>query len=194
MDKKDIIEFFDVCASEWDSRMFRNEAVISKILDNAKVEEGKAILDVACGTGVLFPDYIKRKVKSLMGIDISPKMAEIAKNKFSGENISVVCGDVEEISFDKQFDCIIVYNAFPHFSDPERLVEKLSTMVKKGGVVTVAHGMSRERLEKHHSGAAKNVSIGLIDEDKLSDIFKRYLKVTTKISDDEMYQVAGIKE
>lgn len=67
-------------------------------------------------------------------------------------------------------------------------------MVKKGGVVTVAHGMSRERLEKHHSGAAKNVSIGLIDEDKLSDIFKRYLKVTIKISDDEMYQVAGIKE
>ncbi len=69
MDKKDIIEFFDVCDSEWDSRMFRNEAVISKILDNAKVEEGKDILDVACGTGVLFPDYIKRKVKSLTGID-----------------------------------------------------------------------------------------------------------------------------
>ncbi|MDE5670897.1 MAG: class I SAM-dependent methyltransferase [Eubacterium sp.] len=194
MDKKDIIDFFDVCASEWDSHMVRNEAVISKILDNAGVEEGKDILDVACGTGVLFPDYIKRGVKSLTGIDISPKMAEIAKNKFPGENISVVCGDVEEISFDEKFDGIIVYNAFPHFPSPERLIAKLSTMVKKGGMVTVAHGMSRERLEKHHSGAAKDVSIGLIDENELADIFGRYLKVTTKISDDEMYQVAGIKE
>lgn len=194
MDKKDIIDFFDVCASEWDSHMFRNEAVISKILDNAEVEEGKTILDVACGTGVLFPDYIKRRVKSLTGIDISSKMAEIAKNKFPGENIFVVCGDVEEFFFEEKFDCIIVYNAFPHFPSPERLIAKLSTMVKKGGTVTVAHGMSRERLEKHHSGAAKNVSIGLLDVNELADIFGRYLKVTTKISDDKMYQVAGIKE
>ncbi len=194
MDKKDVIEFFDVCASEWDSHMYRNEAVIGKILDNAKVESGKDVLDVACGTGVLFPDYIKRNVRSLTGIDISPKMATIAKGKFSGENISVVCGDVEEFSFDKKFDCIIVYNAFPHFSEPERLISKLSTMVKPGGTVAVAHGMSREMLEKHHAGAAKKVSVGLISEDELADIFGRYLKVTVKISNEEMYQVAGIKE
>lgn len=194
MDKRNIIEFFNGCAPMWDSNMVRNEAVIHKILDYAKVEQGKDILDVACGTGVLFPDYIKRNVRSVTGIDISPKMAEIAKNKFSEENISVVCGDIEEIEFDKKFDAVVVYNAFPHFPNPERLVAKLSTMVKQGGTVTVAHGMSRKMLEKHHSGAAKNVSIGLISEDELADIFDKYLKVTTKISDDEMYQVVGIKE
>lgn len=194
MDKSDVIEFFDSCAPEWDSNMVRNEAVIRKILDNAKVEEGKDVLDVACGTGVLFQDYIKRNVKSLTGIDISPKMAEIAKSKFSGENISVVCGDVEEISFDKKFDAVVVYNAFPHFKNPERLIAKLSTLVKRGGTVTVAHGMSRKMLEKHHSGAARKVSIGLISEDELAEIFGKYLKVTVKISDDEMYQVAGVKE
>ena len=194
MDKKDVIEFFDSCASGWDSNMVRNEAVISRILDHAGIEAGKDVLDVACGTGVLFPDYLKRNVKSLTGIDISPKMAEIAKSKFSDENIFVVCGDVEEFSFDKKFDAIVVYNAFPHFPNPERLIAKLSKIVKQGGTVTVAHGMSRKMLEKHHSGAAKSVSIGLISEDELADIFGRYLKVTVKISDDEMYQVVGIKE
>ena len=194
MDKRDVIEFFDSCAPKWDSNMVRNEAAISRILDNAKIEAGKDVLDVACGTGVLFPDYIKRNVKSLTGIDISPKMAEIAKSKFIEENIFVVCGDVEEFSFDKKFDAVVVYNAFPHFPNPERLIEKLSSIVKVGGTVTVAHGMSRKMLEKHHSGAAKNVSIGLISEDALADIFGKYLKVTTKISDDEMYQVVGIKE
>ncbi|MDE6111048.1 MAG: class I SAM-dependent methyltransferase [Eubacterium sp.] len=194
MNKKDVIEFFDNCAPNWDSNMVRNEAVISKILDNAKVEEGKDVLDVACGTGVLFPDYIKRNVGSLTGIDISPKMAEIAESKFLDENVCVVCGDVEVFSFDKKFDAVVVYNAFPHFPNPERLIAKLGTLVKQGGTVTVAHGMSRKMLEKHHAGAAKNVSIGLISEDALADIFEKYLKVTTKISDDEMYQVVGIKE
>lgn len=194
MDKKDVIEFFDSCASGWDSNMVRNEAVISRILDHAEIEAGKDVLDVACGTGVLFPDYLKRNVKSLTGIDISPKMAEIAKSKFSDENIFVVCGDVEEFSFDKKFDAVVVYNAFPHFPNPERLIANLSRIVKQGGTVTVAHGMSRKMLEKHHSGAAKSVSIGLISEDELADIFGRYLKVTVKISDDEMYQVVGIKE
>ena len=194
MDKRDVIEFFDSCAPKWDSNMVRNEAAISRILDNAKIEAGKDVLDVACGTGVLFPDYIKRNVQSLTGIDISPKMAEIAKSKFIEENVFVVCGDVEEFSFDKKFDAVVVYNAFPHFPNPERLIEKLSSIVKVGGTVTVAHGMSRKMLEKHHSGAAKNVSIGLINEDELANIFGKYLKVTTKISDDEMYQVVGIKE
>ncbi|MDE6412282.1 MAG: class I SAM-dependent methyltransferase, partial [Eubacterium sp.] len=165
-----------------------------RILDNAEIKGGKDILDVACGTGVLFPDYLKRNVNSLTGIDISPKMANIAKSKFSAEQVTVICGDVEEFSFDKKFDAVVVYNAFPHFPNPERIIARLSSLVKQGGTVTVAHGMSREMLKKHHSGAAKNVSIGLISEDELADIFSKYLKVTVKISNDEMYQVVGIKE
>ena len=194
MDKKDVIEFFNHCAPNWDSNMVRNEAVISKILDNAKVDAGKDILDVACGTGVLFPDYLKRNVQSLTGIDISPNMIDIAKSKFDNESISIICGDVEEFSFDKKFDAIVVYNAFPHFPNPEKIIAKLSTLVKQGGTVTVAHGMSRAMLEKHHSGTAKHISIGLMHEDELADIFEKHLKVTVKISNDEMYQVVGIKE
>ncbi len=153
MDKKDVIEFFNDCAPSWDSNMVRNETVISRILDNAEIKAGKDVLDVACGTGILFPDYLKRNVNSLTGIDISPKMADIAKSKFSDENITVICGDVEEFSFDKKFDAVVVYNAFPHFPNPERIIARLSSLVKQGGTVTVAHGMSREMLEKHHSGA-----------------------------------------
>ncbi len=194
MDKIDVIEFFNEHAPNWDSNMVRNEAVISKILDNAKVDAGKDILDVACGTGVLFPDYLKRNVQSLTGIDISPKMIEIAKSKFDNESISIICGDVEEFSFNKKFDTVVVYNAFPHFANPEKIIAKLSTLVKQGGTVTVAHGMSRAMLEKHHSGTAKHVSIGLMHEDELADIFEKHLKVTVKISNDEMYQVVGIKE
>lgn len=194
MEKKDIIEFFDECACHWDDNMIRDDGIINTILDNAGVCENKDILDVACGTGVLFPDYISRRVSSVTGIDISSKMTEIAEKKFSeNENIKVICGDVEEMENDRLYDCIMVYNAFPHFPDSEALIKKLSVMVKQGGTVTVAHGMSRKAIDHHHSGSAHKVSLGLMSEDALAEIFEKYLKVTVKISDDNMYQVTGVK-
>ena len=60
MEKQDVISFFDQCASWWDEDMIRNEDIIATILDNSGIKEGLHILDVACGTGVLFPDYLKR--------------------------------------------------------------------------------------------------------------------------------------
>lgn len=191
MTQKDIIDFFDRCAPSWDAEMIRDDVIINTILDNAKVEEGKEILDVACGTGVLILDYLKRNVKSVTAIDISPEMAKIAKKKFTEDNVTVICGDVETTEFGQKFDCIMVYNAFPHFPEPENLIRVLAALLKDGGTLTIAHGMSRAQIDRHHSGSASKVSNGLMSEEDLAEIFETYLQVTVKISDDKMYQVTG---
>ena len=85
MNKQDVIEFFDRAAPTWDAEMIKNDVIIEKILDNAEIEEGQDVLDVACGTGVMFPYYLQRGVASVTGIDISPEMAKIAEGKFSGD-------------------------------------------------------------------------------------------------------------
>ena len=194
MDKRSVIEFCDRLAPQWDAEMIRSDEIIGIILDNAGVNEGKDILDVACGTGVLIPDYLKRNVASVTAIDISPRMVELARKKFPQEKVEVLCGDVEETDFEGQFDCIVVYNAFPHFPDPERLIARLTSLLKLGGIVTVAHGMSREKIDGHHSGMASMVSRGLMSAEDLAAIFSRGLTVTTLLSDDRMYQVVGKKE
>ena len=191
IEKKEVIEFFDRLASDWDAGLIRNEEIINTILDNAGVTAGKDVLDVACGTGVLIPDYLKRKVRSVTGIDISPKMAEIAKTKFPQEQITILCGDVETTDFRKKFDCIVVYNAFPHFPDPERLIETLSGLLKTGGTLTIAHGMSREKIDAHHHGTAHQVSNGLMSADDLAVIIEKHLTVSKVLSDERMYQVVG---
>ena len=193
IETKEVIAFFDRLAPGWDAELIRNDEIISTILYNATVIEGKDVLDVACGTGVLIPDYLKRDVASVTGIDISPKMAEIARAKFSQPEVTILCGDVETADFGKQFDCIVVYNAFPHFPDPERLIRTLSGLLKPGGTLTVAHGMSREKIDAHHHGAASHVSNGLMPVEQLAAIFEKYLTVTTTISNDRMYQVVGKK-
>ena len=191
MKKEDIVEFFDRLAPHWDGDMIRDDAIIGKILDMGKVTAGVDVLDVACGTGVLFPDYLARNVGSLTGIDISPEMVKIAQGKFP--QVQVICSDVETAEFDKKFDCIVVYNAFPHFPDPDKLIRVLAGLLKDGGTLTVAHGMSRAEIDHHHEGAASKVSVGLMHEDALADIFQKYLKVTGKVSNDRMYLVCGEK-
>ncbi len=191
IETKEVIAFFDRLAPGWDAEMIRNDEIINTILDNAGVEAGKDVLDVACGTGVLIQDYLERGVAAVTGIDISPGMATIAKEKFPQAGVEILCGDVETTDFGKQFDCIVVYNAFPHFPDPERLIAKLASLLKPGGTLTVAHGMSREKIDAHHHGSASHVSNGLMSAEDLSEIMNRYIPVTMVLSDDRMYQVVG---
>ena len=195
MEKKDIIEFFDRCAPTWDADMIKSDVIIGKILDNAEVGADMDILDVACGTGVMFDYYLQRNVSSVTGIDIAPEMAKIAAAKFAGEpKVQVICGDVEEYAFDRKFDRIVVYNAFPHFPYPKRLIKTLAGLLKEGGRLTVAHGMSREAIDGHHSGAASKVSNGLMTADKLKRIFDAHFEVEVVISNRHMYQVSGVKQ
>ena len=190
MEKKTIAEFFDRCAPWWDADMVRNEEIIAAILNNGGIRPGVDVLDVACGTGVLFPDYQKRGVASVTGIDLSPEMVKIAREKFP--DITVLCGDVETETFDRQFDCVMVYNAFPHFPDPESLISVLAGLVKPGGKLSVAHGMSRAALTDHHKRASQ-VSIDLLHERELAAIFSRWFDVDVILSTDQMYQVCGIR-
>ena len=168
IERSDVISFFDRCAPDWDAEMIRNEPVIRTILDNADIRAGVDVLDVACGTGVLFPDYLARDVHSVTGVDIAPEMARRAAEKFPDARVTVLCGDIETVPLPQPFDCCMVYNAFPHFPDPARLIAHLATLLKPGGRLSIAHGMSRAMLDRHHAGSASKVSISLMSETELA--------------------------
>ncbi len=191
MDKKDVIAFFDDYAKKWDSINLQNHNTIKKILDIAGVYEGKKVLDVACGTGVLFDEYLKRNVQSITAIDISKEMVKLSKEKYPA--INVVCGDAETFNFSEKFDCIVIYNAFPHFVNPQKLFENLSCFLADKGRLTVAHGASREDIIKCHSGKAERISYELIEAEKLAEIMMHFISVDTVISDNEKYIVSGVK-
>ena len=194
MNTTDVITYFDSLAPGWDADMICRDDIVERILDNAGVKAGAKVLDVACGTGVLFPYYLRRGVDSVTGVDISPEMARIAAEKFAGcPQISVECGDIESAEPGRRFDVVMVYNAFPHFPDAKRLIDKLSSLTKAGGRLSIAHGMSREHINEHHKGSASKVSRGLMEAEKLSALFGSELEVDVVISDDDMYQVSGIR-
>ena len=82
-------DFFDRLASTWDSTREPNYPVIERILDAAGITAGVTVLDAACGTGVLFPSCLRRGVRHLTGVDLSPEMIRIAgKNSLTHASLS----------------------------------------------------------------------------------------------------------
>ena len=192
MDKRDVTEFFNRLAPHWNEELVVDPDKINRILDAAGVHPGVRVLDVACGTGVLFPFYTQRHVASVTAVDIAPEMAKIAAAKATGP-IHVLCGDIEAMEGAGDFDCCVVYNAFPHFPDSPRLIEGLAAWLKPHGRLTVAHGMSIQALNQHHAGAAAQVSMGLLPAPAMCDLFGKWFHVDTAVSDAEKYIVSGTR-
>ena len=191
--KKTVTEFFDRLAPNWDNTHVPDPAVIGHILELADIRPGLTVLDVACGTGVLFPHYLDRKVKEITGVDLSPAMVALAQKKFPQPNIHLIRADIQACRFDPPFDRCMVYNALPHFSDPGQLLRQLANCVKPGGRLTIAHGCSKELLDRYHAAHAAEVSHPLPEAEALSRMLDHWFVVDICLDDAEKYVVSGLR-
>lgn len=78
----------------------------------------------------------------VLGIDISHKMLELAKQKNNSERIEYLCVAMEDLDFQADtFDVILSSLAFHYVKDFESLLKKIVLWLKKGGefVFSVEH-------------------------------------------------------
>ena len=192
MDKNIVKEFFNKQAEDWDSRCVRKEDILSDIMANCHFEEGMTVLDIACGTGVLFQDYIDRGAEYIAAVDMSEEMVKIAQEKFP--DADVMCTDGERLDLGEAFDLVMVYNAYAHFNDPEGLMDTLIRSTKPGGRVSIANDLGREALNRHHEEKAALVSKQLPEAKELAAMLEPYFTIETVIDDERMYQVVGVRK
>lgn len=104
------------------------------------IHDGMKILDVGCGAGknLLRIDSQYNNCE-LMGIDISDKMIEIASNhSTSGENqVKFVKSDIMDFDADTKYDVITFNYVLHHVSDPQKVIEKASSLLANGGIIMV---------------------------------------------------------
>jgi len=193
-DKNQIAAYFDQRASDWDDHQHPQAEIIQQILDNAEITAGKRILDIACGTGIMFPYYLERGVADITGVDISAGMLDVARSKFAdNSSIHLLQADAEKDAIGTGYDVIMIYNAWPHFLEPQKFIDKLSTLLVPGGILAVAHGLGRETLNGVHQRGAKGVSNRLISSTELANMFDQDLLVYKVVDNAHMYQVCGMK-
>ena len=102
------------------------------------VPKGGKILDLGCGTGALLKEIKELNIaEQLFGIDISPNMLEIAKNKL-GNDATLILGDSERLPFeDSSFDAIVCNDSFHHYPQPDIVEKEVSRCLKQNGVFII---------------------------------------------------------
>lgn len=185
-------EFFDKMAASWDSRFKAGEEKLAALNILCPAPRGGRALDIACGTGVLFPMLLSAGVSELWGVDVSPKMLDEAKRKFPDPRVSLFCGDF--LGFGETgFDCAFIYRAYPHFHDKAAFAKKLHSVLKDGGRFIIAHNESRQSINERHKKTASHVSDILSDAKTEAKIFEGLFDIDITADTDYLYVISGRK-
>lgn len=188
-----VAAFFNERAAAWDGYGQPDADKINAILDTAGVQSGVSVLDVGCGTGVLFPFYLARGVALATGVDISQGMIEQASAKFGGEpRARFLCADAAAEPLPKHNRCV-VFNALPHFADPGALLAALARALPAGGRLTIAHGEGRRAINARHERHASAVSRALPSAEELAALVSPLFQVDALRDDEECYLVSGVR-
>ncbi|HIH24097.1 TPA: class I SAM-dependent methyltransferase [Candidatus Woesearchaeota archaeon] len=99
------------------------------------------ILDVGCATGSLLRVLERKKYASLLGIELSPYAAGLARKNCTSP---VITGDFLKHDFgDRQFDVIVSTEVIEHVTDPMRFFRRVKRLLAPGGVFICSTGNVR---------------------------------------------------
>lgn len=133
-----------------------------KLIDEQAVElvrrvgEGKRILEVGCGTGLILKD-VATFAEYAYGIDISPGMLSKAEER--GLNVEVA--DATSLPFeDNSFDVVYSFKVLAHIEDWELCMKEIMRVLRPGGhmVIDVYNKNSVRYLLKVLGGPRKTSS------------------------------------
>ncbi len=145
--KKQVTEMFDTISKNYDglNRVISFGIDIkwrNKVVELVKKNNPKTILDVATGTGDLAINLTRTGANKIVGLDISPGMLEVGKEKVNEKKLSsvidMVLGDGEKIDFeDDYFDAITVSFGVRNFENLEQGLSEIYRVLKPGGIFVV---------------------------------------------------------
>jgi len=158
--------FFDRLAAEWDLQFCAEDLErLGHLVDTLDIHPGMDILDLGCGTGILF-DMLRRKVGPrglITGVDFSLKMAQTAHRNFPFKNVTVVDADIASLPLrDSTYDMGVSFAAFPHFANKTKALSEIDRVLKPGAKFYIIHLVSSDELAEMHGRVG-----GVVEHDEL---------------------------
>jgi ubiquinone/menaquinone biosynthesis C-methylase UbiE len=176
------------------------------------VEDGDKILDYGCGNGRLL-EILKEKKVEYVGVDISQKLIDLAKEKYPDHSESFFkIASQGSLAFpDNYFNRIISVAVFHHFPEKyaREMARELFRITKPGGTIVItAWNLWQKKRRKNIFNFSsllgkifqtkKYRGFGFGDilvpfQDNEGSVFKRYHRVYTKNSLSAIFLSAGFE-
>jgi ubiquinone/menaquinone biosynthesis C-methylase UbiE len=111
-------------------------------LKQLKLKPSDKILDVGCGSGLLF-DFFNSKVEMIVGVDISDKLLKKAKNQKTKKNVHLILTDVDHLPIkNNYFDIIFVFTILQNMPNPVNTLKEIKVKAKNTGKIIIT-GMKK---------------------------------------------------
>lgn len=98
----------------------------------------KEILDIGSGPGRYAMELVKHNPKSILGIDISAQMINLANRIVSARGYEKICRfekiDFLDKDFQEKFDIVIAIGIFDYTSNPDIFISKIYDITKEKAV------------------------------------------------------------
>jgi SAM-dependent methyltransferase len=109
-------------ASNRDKWIKKNKFYYENLIEFLKfnIPDGSKVIEIGCGTG-----YVLNSLKPSkgVGIDISPEMIKVSKDKYPDYDFYLM--DAENITIDEKFDFIIISDTIGYFEDVQRSLDQI---------------------------------------------------------------------
>lgn len=101
--------------------------------------EGKLVLEAGCGAG-RFTEVLLKKGATLVSADLSSAVEVNQENFPQNDKHLVIQADINDMPFaDESFDVVVCLGVIQHTPSPEKTIEDLFKLVKKGGTLVIDH-------------------------------------------------------
>jgi 2-polyprenyl-3-methyl-5-hydroxy-6-metoxy-1,4-benzoquinol methylase len=115
--------------------------------------EGKAVLDIGCGSGVYSVDFALRGARRVVGVDFSANMLQIARQEADEYRVADVCQFIQanflDLSFPEPFDISIAMGVFDYLPNPVAFLQKMAAATTGKVIMSFpGHSLVRERLRR----------------------------------------------
>ncbi|MEC0173893.1 class I SAM-dependent methyltransferase [Paenibacillus favisporus] len=113
--------------------------------------QGKSVLDLGCGFGWHCRYAREQHAAEVVGVDISAKMLESAREQSDDPAITYLQAPIEDIDFpDGHFDVVLSSLAFHYVQSFDAVCQKVHSCLKQGGtfVFSVEHPIFTSRPEQ----------------------------------------------
>jgi len=137
--KRRIMRRYDLTAHIYDIRYAEEQAAkIEAALKSVSVEDNSVVLDVGCGTGLLF-NHVADKAETIVGLDISRKILLQAKER-SGKfaNVHLIWADADNLPFNNEvFSHVFAITLIQNMPNPAKTLNEVKRFTKNNAVIVV---------------------------------------------------------
>ncbi|MFG0331309.1 MAG: SAM-dependent methyltransferase [Phycisphaerales bacterium] len=130
------------------------EAMLQLTCSRARIRDGQTILDLGCGWGSLsfwiaerYPDA---RIVAASNSRLQRRYIERKRDRLGIENLEVVTGDANELSFEpERFDRVVSVEMFEHMKNYDALLDRVASWIRPSGLLFI-HIFTHREVAYHY--------------------------------------------